>query len=244
MIEVTGGSLLVAANKFLLTVDPISHTFRSSGEIISKIDKSIESLKLFFFTIIDSFIPVITSLVTIIITFLAVDRRLGLICLSFIGFIAALNVFMAFYNSNNLKPITIKAEDAISKTYTEGLMSVQYIRSAFATDIFFDKIKRVSLQNSAVKATSEMGYGLASSIVRILYGISFLILGLTLLKMINNGELGYSIGLGIFISYVAQLGAIKSIGSLTKTIVVNNIRLTDFFKFITNFGKQTYPVLK
>lgn len=243
MIEVNGGSLLISANKFLLTTDPINHTFRSSGQIISKIEKSIASLKDFFFIIIDDFVPVITSLITLVVTFLSVDKFLGLVCLTFITSIGGFNIFMAFYNGKTLKPLMMKTEDNVAKTYTEGLMSINYIRSTFATDNFFNLIKRKELQNGSTKATAQMGYGLATSTVRILFGVSFLVLGLLILQMINSGQLGYAIGSGIFISYVAQVGTIRSVGSLTKKIVENQLRLGDFFKFMREFGKQTYLVL-
>ena len=243
-IALNRGSLLVSANKFLLTTDPINHTFRSSGQIISKITKSTEALEQIFFIFIDDLILIVTGLVTLIITFLSVDRSLGLICLISIAVIASANIYLSFFNSKNLKPITMKAEDDISKTYTEGLMSVHYIRSTFATDSFYHKIKAKAITNDTVIATSEMGYALSSSLIRTLYGISFLILGLFILQLINNNQLGNGIGLGIFIIYVGQLSAIRAVGRLTQKIIESNIRLTDFFKFITNFGKQTYPVLK
>lgn len=244
LIEVNGGSLLISANKFLLTTDPINHTFRSSGQIISKIEKSIASLKDFFFIIIDDFVPVITSLVTLIITFLSVDLYLGLICLFSLTLIGGFNIFMAFYNGKALKPMMIKTEDNVSKTYTEGLMSINYIRSTFATSNFFKLIQQKELQNGSTKATAQMGYGIASSTVRIVFGISYLVLGLLILKMVNNNELSFIIGSSIFITYVAQASTIRSVGSLTQKIVENQIRLSDFFKFIRDFGKQTYPVLK
>lgn len=44
--------------------------------------------------------------------------------------------------------------------------------------------------------------------------------------------------------FLAQMGTIRSLGSLTKEIVEKNLRLTDFFKFMSDFGQQTYPILE
>jgi len=244
IIEINRGSLLIAANKYLLATDPINHTFRSSGEVISKIEKSTDGLKQFFFITIDDFVPTATSIIALIITFLSVDRFLGILCLMFLAIVGSLNIAMSFYNGKTLKPLIIKAEDNITKTYTEGLIFVSFIRSTFSTASFFSKVKRTELENGTVTSTAHMGYGIASAITRILFATSYLILGLLILKMINNNQLDFAIGSGIFISYIAQMGTIRSLGSLTKEILEKNLRLKDFFKFMREFGKQTYPVLE
>ena len=71
-------SIFTSATKFFLTVDPVKHSIRSTGTIISKVQRGKDSYADFLAIVTWEVLPMLISFITVIFVFLSVDLWLGL----------------------------------------------------------------------------------------------------------------------------------------------------------------------
>lgn len=237
-------SVSTSATKFFLSVDPLNHSTRSTGTIISKTQRGKDSFGDFLAIITWEMLPMIISFMTVIIVFLSVDIWLGLASLmSLLGCIT-LTVFFQWLNSNFTRKVWIDLEDKTKAFGVENLQQMQFIRSTFATipqlNTQIAMTKQVMSKNRAIWLTYIWFY----HIPLIAYFISISWIGYIVFTKIGNNSLSLAAGTGLMGTYFLGSNNISEFGEKAKRLTEKVTDIRDLWDFIRGFGKQTYPVLE
>jgi hypothetical protein len=237
-------SIFTSATKFFLSVDPLNHSTRSTGTIISKVQRGKDSFGEFLGIITWEILPMLISFVTVVIVFLSVDLWLGLASLiSLVGCIA-LTVFFQWFNSNFTRKVWIDTEDKTKAFGIENLQQMQFIRSTFAT------IPQLNTQISMTKILMSknraiwLAYIWFYHIPLIVYYISITWIGYIVFTKIGSGTLTLAAGTGLMGTYFLGSNNISEFGEKAKRLTEKVTDIRDLWDFIRGFGKQTYPVLE
>jgi hypothetical protein len=134
-------SLRSSAAKFFLQVDPISHSTRSSGTVVSKTERAASSLVDFYYNLVSILGGLIAILVSTV-AFWNYGWLYGLVALVSFFVTIVLMVGGVMIKTDLTFDITVKKDDKFKATTLETLQQSGYIRSLFATDKQMQNIKR------------------------------------------------------------------------------------------------------
>ena len=231
------------AHRYFLTVDPIFHTTRSSGKIIAKIDRATSSFEHLLDIITFEILDVIVKFITTIIILFSFNTHLGIIAATSFIIISAISILGKLFITEGFEKYRIRDDDAVKAANLENLHSIQFIRSSFATieqnTKLQNKHKNIMTTLSTLW-TGHVGLNLLSRIVQV---ASYVILGMAILNLLNNGTINIALGLALMLTYINSGEQCIWIGNKISRFIEHKTRVNDLFVFIRSFGKQTYPVL-
>lgn len=238
------GSISVSAQKFFLTVDPIYHSTKSSGSILSKIQSGGgRDFLMMMNSILFHVLPIITSYVTVTATLIYFNGYLGIISTGFFVIITMLSSFSRYINSKALSKKWIDARDKYAALNTENLIQNALVRSSFATVEVIKNTKKLAMKSLNTRSVMYSGGALVVFISRILYNISLLVISFGVLNLVQKNIITAVTGTTIIITYMSGSRQILRIGETIGDITESMANVNDLFDFINNFGKQTFPVL-
>ena len=237
-------SVQFQATKFFLTVDPIHHTTRSSGQVISKISRGADSFVTLNSMMIFS-IPavIISTLVSFIVAF-NIDRLTGVVVLVMNILFGWIAVVMVSKNNKNINPVVIAKEDTQKALQVESLQQIQLIRSAFATTEQEAKTKKQGIETGIATAVKNIGMVSVFTPLFYLLVLGTGVISFLLLNQVKIGGLEAIIAISIVVTYNDSLTKIMNFSNQAERIVTSISNIEDLFTFIRGFGKQTYPVLE
>jgi len=237
-------SIQFSAYTFFLTVDPIFHTRRSAGKLFAKIERATRAYEAFIGNLIYDIIPMFISVSIVILSFLFVDKYIGLIALLMIFLISSLNIFLSLFINSAFEPRVIEADDIFKSIIVESLMQVQLIRYCFASNEIINSAK----DSNKILMSRDMTYGLSLAfmycLTRLLYLISIVILSIYFINLINLNKISIVTASTLMITYLRSSGTLLDIGRRIGKILKSITRVKDLFSFIRSFGIKSFPVLK
>ncbi len=233
-------SITYSANKFFLTTDPINHSNRSSGEIISKINRASTGIESLLGLVTLEFLSLGFTIISTVWIFWNFNYIYGLVVLGSLSFIIFFNI-ICFYYRSKIQKIIIKYEDKAQTINVETLQQTHYIRSGFATPEQAGKMFSANTKRMYLEASSWRLAGYIISTTQFLFFISLAILGYLI---ITNKDVNVVIAASLLVSYFNIGNQIYFIGYSVNQLIKHYIGITDLYSFIRNFGKQTYPVLE
>ena len=237
-------SVKYSANAFFLEVDPIYHTTRSSGQIISKTNQGAESYESFLDVITFELLALVIQTVSVVVAMVQYDRYLaGVATLSFV-IIGTVSVFGNIFNTNSFKGRRIAEEDKVSVLSVENLQQATYIRATFTAENQLKKFKTQIKTFTGIEGTGWRVDGYLHSITNALYLVSLFVLSVVTFSLIRSGQIQNVVGVGLIMVYHQSFSNIRNLGNMTKRLTRSYSRMRDLFEFIKGFGKQTYPVLE
>jgi ABC-type multidrug transport system fused ATPase/permease subunit len=237
-------SVYSAANKFFLTVDPINHSTRSSGQIISKTSRGSERFEDILQMLLYDIIPIFATLITIVVAMVKYDFNLGIIAFLGILFVALVSVATRYWITPMLSKKSIEVEDDFKATGVETLAQVAHIRASFASKEQNDLLSEKTKKLMAVRTTTSSTGVLLNTSIRVFYILTVLIVGLVMLNSVSEGKLNLVIAIGLLISYAGGMKLVNGLGKVVEKFSDRVSKANDLFIFIRGFGKQTYPVLE
>lgn len=235
-------SIYENAHLHLLSVDPKYHVHRSTGAILSKIDRAAHGYEDFLDYAIDGYTPLIVGLLTVVIviarySYVAASSIVGLVAAIFIG-----AYFFAKYVSLPRENAVIQSDDAFKTTAVENLAQIQLIRSTFATDYRKVKLKKNVSDNIKARTGLWLSYNSISSGLTVLYLFSLFILAVALIGKARYHLLPLASLVGLFLSYMQGTKSVVSSVKLFRKTMQSLASVRDLFAFIHTFGKQEIPV--
>jgi ABC-type multidrug transport system fused ATPase/permease subunit len=238
------GSVEVGALKYFLTVDPINHSTKSSGQIISKVTRGASSYQTVLDVVIFDLVKIVTSLITVIIAMFAFGWQLGLVTLGFVLLIALIGIVLQIFRTKTFQPRRIKAEDKFKAMSVESMMQAPFIRVIFATNEQTKKASNTALKSMVVQRNSWQAAIYIQVIIRSLYAISAVIIGFMVLFQVKDGILTPVIATSVIVTYINSTSGVLEVGGHVKRLTEGLSNITDLFDFIRSFGKQSFPVLE
>ena len=235
-----GLSYFAAAYGFFLTVDPIHHSTRSSGKIISKISNTWFDFMNLVDTLTFNVVPALIGFATATIAVTRADSSLLYITVPSFFVITIFNALANLYASGIFKPAIIKSREVASATATENLMQNALIRTTFTTGTQLDKYVTKQRTFFAMRTTSRLISGSITTITRWLSAGSVLLVALALFDSTTQDP---AISASLVITYFLGIRAIPRMSKVLATILDAYIGLDDMWNYVREFGTRTYPVL-
>lgn len=237
-------SVKFAAQNFFLTTDPVHHSTRSSGQIISKVARGKQAYDDVISIFTEDLFPMIVTLLTAATTLFFVDLRIGFIGLVFYAITTLVSSWLLILTTQIIEPRMIAADDLEKQVEVENLAQVALIRSTFATQIQIDK-SEVTMQKSF--ANWNLKWKL-QHIIRQIVTYPFIAFNVFciyyIVTKIDSGNISQSLGASIIVTVILNTGQILWINQKIERLIKATIEADDLFKFIRGFGKRTFPVLK
>jgi ABC-type multidrug transport system fused ATPase/permease subunit len=231
------------AYKHLLGVDPIFHTQQSSGVGIGKINRTVDAYRYMTKNLFDELIPISTSLITTIITLSSFDLYLGVA--TAIG-IVCICTFFAWQVSKQTYEIEKQAnhdDDRANHVGTESLILTPFIRSAFASDQVNARLNSKLLKTTRSMTTLFMTYRILRSLFILTYTLSIGCIAAFLLHLVKTGDLTPVIALSLVLTILRSTQPLLKIDARVRETISAYRKIKDFYRFINQFGKRTFPVL-
>jgi len=236
--------LRYSAYKFFLTVDPIFHAKRSTGELFGKIERCAFAYEELIDSAIYDILPIFVGMITVVISFFMINIYLGLVAFIFLIILCLFNASMVLFNGLAFEKRVIKADDAVKSASMESLLQIQLVRSYFSTNEVNSEIKSKSSFFMSMDGAYFIAFHTAMFFSRFLYALSVCTLGIYILRLINQDYISIITGTTFLVTYVHGTYHIIKIGKRVQKFVRSVTRIKDLFSFIRRFGKQTFPVLK
>jgi ABC-type multidrug transport system fused ATPase/permease subunit len=237
-------SVELSAHKYFLTVDPIFHSTRSSGQIINKINKACGAYDPIFEIFTFSILNVVFGLITVVSAISFVDLKLGIITGICLTIMVVFSSWTEVVRNNVFEIRNIPIDDRLKSTLVENLAQNSMIRSSFATDL---QLNKTIFDNTAVFKSTLASWN-ASSLNNILRRVIFWFftsyLCFELFNMIKVGKMDAVVGAGLLVTYFAAYNSMAHIGGQIKNFLQSKTRITDLWKFVNEFGVQSFPVLE
>lgn len=230
--------------KFFLTVDPVFHSTRSSGQIIAKVNRGsdtyAEFLDIFTFDIVAKFISLATALVAVY----NLDWVLGLIAIACVSTLVIISGIGRYFANIITTRERILRDDRRKEVVVESLSANNYIRSSFATPEQAQKAFKVGRKMYGADATESMTNITSDIVARCLYILSFSIISFVIFNKINFDGLSPTIAIAVLLTYYAGSRDVWNIGRTIQKLTDKMTQIQDLYVFIRGFGKQTFPVLE
>jgi hypothetical protein len=236
-------SIANSAYKYFLLVDPLNHATRSSGQVISKIDRATASVETLTDIVSFELTPFCVQIAVITFSMMSYNTQAGLFAgLSLCGLVMLSTIFQYFVVKIVVPP-EIKQEDVQKQLNVESLAQVAHIRSSFATVEQVERLKSTSTRTAEVEATNWISFISSHSLPRIAFIVCFWFMLHMVFNLISQGVVDMLTGSALLVMYFTSYGYIVNAGRKIEKLVSNIDKIKDLFTFIRGYGEQTYPVL-
>jgi ABC-type multidrug transport system fused ATPase/permease subunit len=237
-------SISFSAIEKLLSVDPIYDTTKDTGKFVSKLQRASQSFFGIFTTVFWQLISIVTGVITSVVSFFAFDWRLGLFLAISFSILMILTVFLGYLKRDAFEQYSIEEEDKLKSLELETMQQPNYIRSLFATDYQLNRLRSATENVFRINYADWRSGGIVWNAMFIIYFLVGLGLVLMIIWLIESSGLQASAGVALMATFFLGSNSILNIGNLTNSMVKNIISLNDSFKYINEYGSQTYPVLE
>jgi ABC-type multidrug transport system fused ATPase/permease subunit len=235
-------SIYYSAVKFFLTVDPIFHSTRSSGQIIAKVTRGSEVFENVVDMLLLDFFGTIIGLITTIITFIYLNPQMAIVATINYLVICLISFILRYYSSVFTVKMSIQTDDIKKEIGIESLNANNYIRSTFSTPTQLTRTKNKSFLAGVTVATMWATHLTGDMFVRLIYVISFGTFTFVTLNKISEG-FDPILATTLVLTYYAGSRDLWQFGRVVQKITDGVKKMQDLFSFIRGFGKQSYPVL-
>jgi ABC-type multidrug transport system fused ATPase/permease subunit len=233
-----------SALKTFLLIDPIHHSTKSSGQIVSKVQGGSDDIGSIIFMCAGSILPVMSTFAVTVLTLASFNGILGVIGISSFLVICSANSAFNYIHSKSFSKHRIIQRDEVGKILVENLSQNALIRSSFATPEQLKRTKRETEKYGFIYTSAFLSYGLGLTITRSLYILSTLSIASVIFYQVTTGRLDQYLGITLIITYINGSSQILRLGSTINEFVEKITGVNDTFNFIHNFGKQTFPVIE
>lgn len=243
LIGISTQSIQYYAHQYLLKIDPIFHATRSTGQILAKIERANtayrEILDIGIHDLMFTFIGMITAVVAL----WPYSTALAILAFCLLSSLAIIAVLAFIFNNDAFITPYIQAEDSVRSTGVENLSQISLIRSTFAGNEANRTLRQKTTHAIYVERATWGAFYLLNAIMRILYFCIFLILALYIFALIKKGIMSSLLGTTLLITFMRGTYDITKVGRRVYWCISATEKIDDLFKFLSTFGKQTFPVL-
>jgi ABC-type multidrug transport system fused ATPase/permease subunit len=235
-------SIACHAYTTLMTVDPIYHVGKTTGRSFGKFERSIRASEDFITCFMYDLFPIGIQIGTACASLLAIGTKLGIIFILFLVTLTALNVVVIMANAWLFEPRILEAMDNVNSLGLEGVVQINHVRAAFATNEWLSQVKRASKISTNTMIMHVMVYLFCAFSTQLLYVASVCFLTWTVIGLIQSDAMTFASGLALIATYIYGTSNIAKIGERTKKCTQAYIRVQNLYNFVASFGMQSFPV--
>ena len=235
------GSISNSAYRFFVTVDPVHHSTRESGKVISKINRAVGAYENTTDIITFNILQFIIQIIVILVSFVYYDLIIGIIAAVSLIIILTISTISQIFIAKNVTPKDNDQGDIQQQVEVESLQQVTLIRSSFATPEHIKKIRKTNIRTGEVQATVWMSFISTAFIPRILYGIFFMSISLLIINLVKIGDLDVITAIALITMYISTYSIILA-GRDIERLVSNIEKIKNLYTYIKEYGDSSYPV--
>lgn len=230
------------AYKHLLTIDPIYHAQHSSGLAMGKIRRTMDAYKDLLKNILDEFVPLCIALISMLMLFLYYDPTLAFAATIGLLILSAIFGTMSVLITRPIERQANTDDDRANHIGTESLMQATFIRATFASNQIRDRLhySHSKVTHSYIKFLRT--YRFMRGIFIFMYTISIGCITSYLIRLIHLGIMDPTTALALIMTVINSTYPLLKIDKRIRDVVSAYRRIIDFYIFIHNFGKQSFPV--
>ena len=231
-----------AGYAYFLRADPLHHTRRSSGAIISRINKGVNKAEALPDIILFDLLPLIVKIVVIGLAFLEVNSELGLLSFGFLSVLVVVACVAQWSAVNVFVPADIEAESDLADVSVESLQNVFLLRARFLSVARIEQLQRVALEYARTYCTSTFGFMTIQFVPRGLYILSCAWLLLRLTALVRTSTLTPEVAIGLAAAYLSAYKFVLSAGKKLQKLLKALAKLQDLRSYARRFGAATIPL--
>jgi hypothetical protein len=235
------GSVSNSAYRFFVTVDPIHHTTRESGKIISKIDRAVGAYENTTDILTFNLLRFIIQISVILVSFIYYDFIVGIIAGVSLIIMLTISTISQIFIAKNVTTKDNDQGDIQQQVEVESLQQVALIRSSFATPEHINKIRKTNIRTGEVQTTVWMSFISTAFIPRVLYGIFFMGIALLILNLVKIGDLDVITAIALITMYISTYSIVLA-GRDVERLVSNIEKIKNLYTYILEYGDSSYPV--
>jgi ABC-type multidrug transport system fused ATPase/permease subunit len=235
------GSISNSAYKFFVKVDPIHHSTRESGKVISKINRAVGAYENTTDILTFNILRFIIQISVILFSFIYYDFTVGIIAAGSLIIMLVVSTISQIFIAKNVTPKDNDQGDIQSQVEVESLQQVALIRSSFATPEHIQKLKKTNIRTGEVQATVWISFISTAFIPRILFGIFFIIISLIIVNLVKIGNIDVITSISLIAMYMSTYSIILA-GRDIERLVSNIEKIKNLYTYIQEYGDSSYPV--
>lgn len=236
-------SILLSGSRRIMEVDPIHHTTRESGKILSKLDKGSDSYEEILDIFRASFVNYIFGILSVVVSLWTVSIGLSVVIGCITLLLIIIQIFATNTIENNVRPIVIETRDDKQQSLYESIQQIQYVRSLNATSFQYRKLKKDVQIATDVRGFMWLGQDIVFIIVSTLYYINVAIIAIYLYNLVQSGGISIAVASGLIGTFFLSTNSILAIGYTVKNFLQSKSNIEDLFSFINGYGKSTFDSL-
>ncbi len=228
----------------VITVDPIFHSTRSSGQVIGKIDRGVAAYFDYLTFLTETTLPFLVKVFVGVTALFTIDIWSGLVGAGLTVGLIVMNFWGIRINTAAFLQQSNDADDGVKQNLVEGISQVAYIRSTFATTEILSQFQKNTFKHHTIYATKWRAFNwIIWPLWMVFMGGIFVIIFHVMGKLsIDQSQSA------LYISAVSTFmfagSDIWLIGYNMDKMLTAQKNIEELYQFIRAFGKQTYPVLE
>jgi ABC-type multidrug transport system fused ATPase/permease subunit len=236
-------SMRNSAYQFFLTTDPIHHSTKSSGKIISLIETGCSDFWHIMHLATSYILPDVVGYLTICVVLFQYDIILGLFSLGFFCVTIVINYSYSMFHRKNLHPLVSEQIEASRAIATENLSQNAVIRSSFATIDQIQYSEQNFTQEVDLKSTIWFSGQLKNTFIRCLFITAAFIVISRIFGLLDTQIIPLETAIAVVGVYLTS--SYRSLGIGDNIALLNEkISSTDrMYNFIRDFGQASFPTL-
>jgi ABC-type multidrug transport system fused ATPase/permease subunit len=219
----------------IIRIDPIFHSTKSSGQIISKINRASDSTTNWLNNLIFYPVKILVGYTALCIGAFSVDIRLFWFLIILIPVICIVNILLTNYNNNRIMQISLDYQDQSSQTMVESLTQFNIIRSTYSTDLISSKFTQ-ELDNYTYH--DSLRWRIWQIVIVFVDLINFVVIGVFFYLIIPTLDFSNPLLAGVLINLFLFLMDLWRIGINIKDYQDARLKIKDLFTFVNSFGSQ------
>jgi ABC-type multidrug transport system fused ATPase/permease subunit len=235
------GSVSNSAYIFFVKVDPIHHSTRESGKVISKINRAVGAYENTTDILTFNLLRFIIQIIVILVSFIYYNLTIGVIAAGSLIIMLTISTISQIFIAKKVIPKDNDQADIQSQVEVESLQQVALIRSSFATPEHIEKIKNTNIRTGEVQTTVWMSFISTAFIPRVLYGIFFMGISLLILNLVKIGDLDVITAIALITMYISTYSIVLA-GRDVERLVSNIEKIKNLYTYIREYGDSSYPV--
>ncbi len=233
-----------SAQEFFLTVDPICHSTKSTGQILSKIMRAGPAFEDVIDMVIFDLVSMISSFLATIAALFSFSLTLGFAGSFMIITLCIFNIWAQIFKTKSFQKTCVELEDNYKAVSTETVQQAPFVRAAFASIEQVQKLTNLNKKYMISEGNSWQAGTYINVATRSIYIMSLLFIGILALNQAISGSISSTTALAIILTYSADTQDVLYVGDKIKRLANSLANINDLFDFIRGFGTQTFPVLE
>jgi ABC-type multidrug transport system fused ATPase/permease subunit len=227
----------------ILSIDPVNHSTKSSGTIISKLKRAISATTVITFNL---FIEIPTKAVYIgvsIFFMFQLSWLLGLVVTLITLGSLIINTIYVKYIFQQFKAQAVQSDDKYVEALLENISQAPLIRASFATNERHKMVIIRQVQKNLDDTSMYHAYSIIYQITKFTLTISVLYIAYYIFNSVMNNQIEVGLAIAIITSYTIAAFQIITLGSNVLKLISSINDFQTYIDYLKDLGNQSYPVL-